>query len=195
MLYRIKREERPLVSQECVLRTSSDITNILAEFDVGAIANVLTRILKVNGPLFPEKLHYLFKQLFKPGVDFTPKHEGSVTVQCRALRLLLQLTPSNHLEYIYRPLGHLLALITEDPICEVKSEGTGVLFGPTFMVSDNAPIADLQDERNHHVVRLLVEISRNDMPLGGSNKLRPFRLPRLFLLDCQKNIDSLQVNN
>ncbi|KAM7537093.1 hypothetical protein Aperf_G00000077750 [Anoplocephala perfoliata] len=193
ILSRIKREERPLVSQECVLRTSSDITNILGEYDIGAIANVLIRILKINGPLFPEKLHYLFKQLIKPGVDFTPKHEGSMTLQCRDLRLLLQLTPSNHLDYIYRPLGHLLALVTEDPICEVNPEGTGVLFGPTFMVSDNAPITDLQDERNYHIVRLLVEISRSDMPMEGSNELQPFRLPKLFLLDCQKNIDNLQI--
>ncbi|KAM3179335.1 hypothetical protein ACTXT7_000813 [Hymenolepis weldensis] len=193
MLYRIKREERPLVSHECVLRTSCDITRILTQFDAGAVANVLTRILKVNGPLFPEKLHYLLKQLYKPGVNFTPEHEGEITVQCRAMRLLLQLAPSYHLEYIYRPLGHLLALITEDPVCEVKSEGTGVLFGPTFMVSGNAPVSDLQDAKNFYPVRLLVEISKRDMPRDGSNNFGPFRLPSLFLSDCQKNLDSLQT--
>ncbi|VUZ57193.1 unnamed protein product [Hymenolepis diminuta] len=193
MLYRIKREERPLVSHECVLRTSCDITRILTQFDAGAVANVLTRILKVNGPLFPEKLHYLLKQLYKPGVNFTPEHEGEITVQCRAMRLLLQLAPSYHLEYIYRPLGHLLALITEDPVCEVKPEGTGVLFGPTFMVSGNAPVSDLQDAKNFYPVRLLVEISKRDMPRDGSNNFGPFRLPSLFLSDCQKNLDSLQT--
>nr|CDS34395.1 RhoGAP [Hymenolepis microstoma] len=193
MLHRIRREERPLVSKECVLKTGDEITKILSQYDAGAVANVLTRILKASGPLFPEKLHYLLRQLYNPKVNFTPENEGKITVQCRALRLLLQLAPSNHLEYIYRPLGHLLALITEDPVCEVKPEDTGVLFGPTFMVSDNAPLSDLQDAKNFYPVRLLVEISKKDMPPNGSNITGPFRLPSLFLADCQNNLYSLQT--
>ncbi|VDO10303.1 unnamed protein product [Rodentolepis nana] len=193
MLHRIKREERPLLSKECVLKTGGEIVSLLSQHDAGAVANVLTRILKANGPLFPEKLHYLLKQLYNPKVEFTPEHEGEITVQCRALRLLLQLAPSNHLEYIYRPLGHLLALITEEPVCEVKPEDTGVLFGPAFMVSDNAPLSDLQDAKNFYPVRLLVEISKKDMPPSGSNIIEPFRLPSLFLADCQKNLFSLQT--
>ncbi|VDM27267.1 unnamed protein product, partial [Hydatigera taeniaeformis] len=126
-----------------ILRDNWPISHLLTSYDPYTIASVLCRVLRRHGPLIPSRLHYLFDQLSGPqdcGTDIglparqvVPGSTGHTTY-CRALRLLLQLAPSRHLSLIYRPLSHLLALITMEPVCKVNEESVCVLFAPIFLM-------------------------------------------------------------
>ncbi|KAH9282601.1 hypothetical protein ECG_04914 [Echinococcus granulosus] len=200
-LFRSCEDDPPLtgsVPPSIVLIENWRISRLLASYNSITVASTLCRILRRHGPLIPSRLHYLFSQLSSPqdcefdiGLPARQFETGSPGYinRCRALRLLLQLTPSRHLSLIYRPLSHLLALITMEPICEVNEDSICVLFAPIFLMDREASNpAELANPQLQQVVRLLLEIAKSEMPFVGQTQTSCFRVPRLFLNDCRSNL-------
>lgn len=164
----------------------------------------MCRILRRHGPLIPSRLHYLFSQLSSSqdceidiGLPASRVEPGSLSYanRCRALRLLLQLTPSRHLSLIYRPLSHLLALITMEPICEVNEQSICVLFAPIFLMDrESSTPAELANPQLQQVVRLLLEIAKSELPFMKQMRTSCFRVPQLFLHDCRSNLVAHKVS-
>lgn len=166
---------------------SSQFTTLLSAYDPITVASVLTRVLRKHGPLIPNRLHYLFVQLTETSLDT----EASEANHRRALRLLLQLTPSRHLTMIYGPLCQLLLKIASEPLCEVDEASVAVLFAPVLLLDKDAsnPVS-LANPRLPQVVRLLLDITKREIETSGSL----FKVPRLFLHDCGKNLRAHQVS-
>ncbi|KAL5109838.1 hypothetical protein TcWFU_001653 [Taenia crassiceps] len=186
------------ISPSIVLAKNWRISHLLDSYDPFTIASALCRVLRRHGPLIPSRLHYLFSQLSSPedceidiGLPARQVEPGSpsYTNRCRALRLLLQLTPSRHLGLIYRPLSHLLALITMEPICEVNEQSICVLFAPIFLMDrESTTPAELANPQLQQVVRLLLEIAKSELPFANQMQTSCYRVPQLFLHDCRSNL-------
>ncbi|KAL5961521.1 hypothetical protein TSMEX_010729 [Taenia solium] len=187
-----------LIPPSIVLNENWRISHLLDSYDPFTIASTLCRILRRHGPLIPSRLHYLFSQLSSPqdceidiGLPARQVEIGSPSYanRCRALRLLLQLTPSRHLSLIYRPLSHLLTLITMEPICEVNEQSICVLFAPIFLMDrESSTPTELANPQLQQVVRLLLEIAKSELPFMQRMRTSCFRVPQLFLHDCRDNL-------
>uniref|UniRef100_A0A5K3EMY0 Rho-GAP domain-containing protein n=1 Tax=Mesocestoides corti TaxID=53468 RepID=A0A5K3EMY0_MESCO len=191
---------------DCKLRTKSTasaffdesgiISRILASHDPITIASALTRILRRHGPLIPSRLHHLFMQLATPencdvdiGLPAVPcQSTRSQAMRCRALRLLLQLTPSRHLNLVYRPLCHLLVHVTSEPLCAVDDASVSVLFAPVFLLERDSAPAALANPRLPQIVQMLLDLTRREMIATDTAAISIFRVPRLFLHDCRRNL-------
>ena len=191
-------------SPSVIVRDNWRIVQLLDSYDPITVASTLCRILRKHGPLIPTRLHYLFSQLSVPtsdeidiGLPARQFASGSSTYknQCRALRFLLQLTPSRHLSLIYRPLFHLLALITTEPICEVNEQSICVLFAPILLMDrETSNPAELANPQIQQAVHLMLSLAKCDMPLLKETTTTYFKLPRQFLDDCQSNIQAHLVS-
>ncbi|VDN09744.1 unnamed protein product [Dibothriocephalus latus] len=184
----------------------SRISSILAGFDSITVASTLSRVLRRHGPLIPSRLHCLFSQLtMSPGpssdtvsdtsnVFATSTHSSSSVFHLqsyrrRALRLLLQLTPSQHLNLVYRPLCHLLVCIADDPACEVNETSLAVLFAPVFMLDrESATPSMMANPQLPEIVKLLIALAQRELSTVEAGTAPLFRVPRLFVHDCHRNL-------
>lgn len=177
--------------------SGDQFSELLTRYDVLVVATTLTRILRRHGSLIPRRLHYLFKQLTDNPEDAANHNSSLLCVQAnrrRALRLLLQLTPSRHLSLIYRPLCYLLTQITAEPLCEVDESSLAVLFAPVFLLDrDVSTPASLADPKLPQVVRLLLQLSTRELASMGADRQHLFRVPQLFNYDCHRNLVDHEV--
>nr|VZI15081.1 unnamed protein product [Spirometra erinaceieuropaei] len=186
--------------------TISRVTNLLVGFDSITVASTLSRVLRRHGPLIPSRLHNLFSQLtMSPGPGSDTMSEASdvsaarahtsssvfhlQSYRRRALRLLFQLTPSRHLSLVYRPLCQLFVCIAADPACEVDETSLAVLFAPVFMLDrDSSSPSTMVNPQLPQIIKLLIALAQHEMSTAEFGTAPLFRVPRLFVHDCHRNL-------
>uniref|UniRef100_A0A0V0JBU3 RhoGAP domain n=1 Tax=Schistocephalus solidus TaxID=70667 RepID=A0A0V0JBU3_SCHSO len=199
-------DSRPSAESPLAVSTVGRVTGLLVGFDSITVASTLSRVLRRHGPLIPSRLHCLFSQLTVPAGPasdtvseasdvFAARTHTSPSVfhlqsyRRRALRLLLQLTPSRHLNLVYRPLCHLFACIAADPACEVDETSLAVLFAPVFMLDrESATPSTMVNPQLPQIVKLLIALAQRELSAADVGTAPLFRVPRLFVHDCHRNL-------